>query len=100
VRTLCAKALIAGLTDDRNNIERLTLAVISYLPIAVLYVHDLSEDCGTSLADQVHLSFTLHNLLLSLPNHMFCIPANEIVCSEPNALPAVHHIQAYQGTIR
>ncbi|GJN12386.1 hypothetical protein PR202_ga30659 [Eleusine coracana subsp. coracana] len=37
---------------DRNNIERLTLAVLSYLPIAVLYVHDLSEDCGTSVADQ------------------------------------------------
>ncbi|WVZ94975.1 hypothetical protein U9M48_040795 [Paspalum notatum var. saurae] len=38
--------------DDRNNIERLTLAVLSYLPIAVLYVHDLSEDCGTSVSDQ------------------------------------------------
>ncbi|XP_039816398.1 nucleolar GTP-binding protein 1-like isoform X4 [Panicum virgatum] len=38
--------------DDRNNIERLTLAVLSYLPIAVLYVHDMSEDCGTSVADQ------------------------------------------------
>ncbi|RLN03809.1 nucleolar GTP-binding protein 1 [Panicum miliaceum] len=38
--------------DDRNNIERLTLAVLAYLPIAVLYVHDLSEDCGTSVADQ------------------------------------------------
>ncbi|CAM0911189.1 unnamed protein product [Alopecurus aequalis] len=38
--------------DDRNNIERLTLAVLSYLPIAVLYVHDLSEDCGTKVADQ------------------------------------------------
>ncbi|KAL6658978.1 hypothetical protein ACP70R_003018 [Stipagrostis hirtigluma subsp. patula] len=37
---------------DRNNIERLTLAVLSYLPIAVLYVHDLSEDCGTSVTDQ------------------------------------------------
>ncbi|XBH76186.1 hypothetical protein VPH35_102870 [Triticum aestivum] len=38
--------------DDRNNIERLTLAVLSYMPIAVLYVHDLSEDCGTKVADQ------------------------------------------------
>ncbi|KAF0900673.1 hypothetical protein E2562_034379 [Oryza meyeriana var. granulata] len=38
--------------DERNNIERLTLAVLSHLPIAVLYVHDLSEDCGTSVADQ------------------------------------------------
>ncbi|EEC82931.1 hypothetical protein OsI_27892 [Oryza sativa Indica Group] len=38
--------------DERNNIERLTLAVLSHLPIAVLYVHDLSEDCGTSVCDQ------------------------------------------------
>jgi hypothetical protein len=45
--------------DDRNNIERLTLAVLSYLPIAVLYVHDLSEDCGTSVADQVHVLLVL-----------------------------------------
>ncbi|CAL9072409.1 unnamed protein product [Musa textilis] len=38
--------------DDRNNIERLTLAVLSYLPTAVLYVHDLSGECGTSPDDQ------------------------------------------------
>ncbi|KAJ4762888.1 Nucleolar GTP-binding protein 1 [Rhynchospora pubera] len=38
--------------DDRNNIERLTLAVLSHLPTAVLYVHDLSGDCGTSADDQ------------------------------------------------
>uniref|UniRef100_A0A0D9X4M2 OBG-type G domain-containing protein n=1 Tax=Leersia perrieri TaxID=77586 RepID=A0A0D9X4M2_9ORYZ len=38
--------------DERNNIEKLTLAVLSHLPIAVLYVHDLSEDCGTSVSDQ------------------------------------------------
>ncbi|PWZ46443.1 Nucleolar GTP-binding protein 1 [Zea mays] len=49
--------------DDRNNIERLTLAVLSYLPIAVLYVHDLSEDCGTSVADQ--LKERVHELLTS-----------------------------------
>ena len=53
------------LTDDRNNIERLTLAVLSYLPIAVLYVHDLSEDCGTSVADQVHVCFSFSKLLVS-----------------------------------
>jgi GTP1/Obg family GTP-binding protein len=55
-----------ALTDDRNNIERLTLAVLSYLPIAVLYVHDLSEDCGTKVADQVYLLFTSPELLMSL----------------------------------
>ncbi|XP_078155148.1 P-loop containing nucleoside triphosphate hydrolases superfamily protein isoform X1 [Carex rostrata] len=38
--------------DERNNIERLTLAVLSHLPTAVLYVHDLSGDCGTTSNDQ------------------------------------------------
>ncbi|XP_028125396.1 nucleolar GTP-binding protein 1 isoform X1 [Camellia sinensis] len=38
--------------DDRNNLEKLTLAVLSHLPTAVLYVHDLSGECGTSASDQ------------------------------------------------
>ncbi|XP_020277050.1 nucleolar GTP-binding protein 1 [Asparagus officinalis] len=38
--------------DDRNNLERLTLAVLTHLPTAVLYVHDLTGECGTSPADQ------------------------------------------------
>ncbi|MQL74202.1 hypothetical protein Taro_006577, partial [Colocasia esculenta] len=39
-------------TDERNNLEMLTLAVLSHLPTAVLYVHDLSGECGTSASDQ------------------------------------------------
>ncbi|KAJ3673143.1 hypothetical protein LUZ60_006517 [Juncus effusus] len=38
--------------EERNNIEKLTLAVLSHLPTAVLYVHDLSGDCGTSPDNQ------------------------------------------------
>lgn len=38
--------------EDRNNLERLTLAVLSHLPTAVLYVHDLYGECGTSTKDQ------------------------------------------------
>lgn len=38
--------------DDRNNLEKLTLAVLTHLPTAVLYVHDLSGDCGMSPSDQ------------------------------------------------
>ncbi|XP_057979073.1 uncharacterized protein LOC131165366 isoform X3 [Malania oleifera] len=37
---------------DRNNLEKLTLAVLSHLPTAVLYVHDLSGECGMSPSDQ------------------------------------------------
>jgi nucleolar GTP-binding protein len=42
------------LTDERNNIEKLTLAALSHLPTAVLYVHDLTGDCGTTVPDQVN----------------------------------------------
>ncbi|KAF7838939.1 nucleolar GTP-binding protein 1 isoform X1 [Senna tora] len=35
-----------------NNLEKLTLAVLSHLPTAILYVHDLSGECGTSPSDQ------------------------------------------------
>ncbi|CAA0821017.1 P-loop containing nucleoside triphosphate hydrolases superfamily protein [Striga hermonthica] len=38
--------------EKRNNLEKLTLAVLSHLPTAVLYVHDLSGQCGTSPSDQ------------------------------------------------
>lgn len=38
--------------DDRNAMERLTLASLEYLPTAVLFVADLTGECGTSVADQ------------------------------------------------
>ncbi|MCO5601589.1 hypothetical protein L7F22_055712 [Adiantum nelumboides] len=41
--------------DERNNMEKLTLAALSYLPTAVLYVHDLTGECGVKVSDQ-HLS--------------------------------------------
>lgn len=37
---------------ERNNLEKLTLAVLSHLPTAVLYVHDLTGECGSSSSDQ------------------------------------------------
>lgn len=44
--------LLRRLDDDRNNLEKLTLAVLAHLPTAVLYVHDLSGECGMSASDQ------------------------------------------------
>eukprot|EP01018_Ginkgo_biloba_P025939 Gb_02848 [translate_table: standard] len=44
--------LLRRLDDDRNNMEKLTLAALSYLPSAIMFVHDLSGDCGTSVSDQ------------------------------------------------
>ncbi|KAB1225036.1 hypothetical protein CJ030_MR1G027558, partial [Morella rubra] len=41
--------------EDRNNLEKLTLAVLSHLRTAILCVHDLSGECGTSRSDQCDL---------------------------------------------
>lgn len=38
--------------DERNAMERLTLASLQFLPTAVLFVADLTGECGTSVADQ------------------------------------------------
>jgi nucleolar GTP-binding protein len=40
--------------DDvyRNKMELLTLAALQYLPSSVMFVADLTEECGTSVADQ------------------------------------------------
>lgn len=38
--------------DFRNKMELLTLAALSHLPSSVLFVADLTEGCGTSVADQ------------------------------------------------
>ncbi|KAM0945654.1 putative nucleolar GTP-binding protein [Dioscorea sansibarensis] len=54
--------------DDRNNLERLTLAVLSHVPTAVLYVHDLSGECGTSPDDQ----FTTYKVMKErFSNHLW-----------------------------
>eukprot|EP00250_Pteridium_aquilinum_P016849 c23323_g1_i1 orf=758-2104(-) len=41
--------------EERNNIEKLTLAALSHLPTAVLYVHDLTGECGVKVPDQLLL---------------------------------------------
>ncbi|KAI4305313.1 hypothetical protein L6164_028685 [Bauhinia variegata] len=54
--------------DDRNNLEKLTLAVLSHLPTAILYVHDLSGECGTSPSDQFT---TFKEIKERFPEHLW-----------------------------
>ncbi|XP_021865758.1 nucleolar GTP-binding protein 1 isoform X2 [Spinacia oleracea] len=44
--------VLTRLDEERNNLEKLTLAVLTHLPTAVIYVHDLTGECGTSVSDQ------------------------------------------------
>lgn len=39
--------------SERNAMERLTLACLNHLPSAVLFVLDLTAQCGTSVQDQL-----------------------------------------------
>eukprot|EP00850_Spirogloea_muscicola_P003617 SM000014S00405 [mRNA] locus=s14:1097337:1105903:- [translate_table: standard] len=52
---------------ERNNIEKLTLAALCHLPTAVLYVHDLTGDCGMSTADQYFLHLSLKERFAERP---------------------------------
>ncbi|KAL3155805.1 hypothetical protein ABBQ32_012817 [Trebouxia sp. C0010 RCD-2024] len=45
--------------SERNAMERLTLACLSHLPSAVLFVLDLTAQCGTSVQDQLAIRQTL-----------------------------------------
>ena len=55
-KTLAQVTDTPGLLDrpegERNAMERLTLAALEHLPTAVLFVADLTGECGTSVRDQ------------------------------------------------
>ncbi len=44
--------LLARPDELRNRMELLTLATLACLPTSVLFVMDLTEECGTSVQDQ------------------------------------------------
>ena len=44
--------LLARPDCERNRMERLTLAALACLDSCVLWVGDLTEECGTGVADQ------------------------------------------------
>ena len=41
------------MSEDRNRIEKLTIAVLTHLPTSIVFVHDPSEECGMSMEKQV-----------------------------------------------
>ncbi|KAL4425825.1 hypothetical protein ABPG75_009841 [Micractinium tetrahymenae] len=53
--------------EDRNAMERLTLACLQHLPTAVLFVADLTGECGTTVANQWAIREELKQRFLSKP---------------------------------
>lgn len=56
--------------DERNAMERLTLAALAYLPTAAVFVTDLTGDCGTSVADQWAIRCDMYHLIYSM---FYCV---------------------------
>ena len=62
--------------DERNAMERLTLAAMQHLPTAVLFVTDLTGQCGTSVAAQWRIRCgATHSLHKTVPNYC-CRPCD------------------------
>lgn len=59
--------LLARPDEDRNAMERLTLACLQHLPSHVLFVMDLTGECGTSLADQWAIRHDVHSMFPGKP---------------------------------
>ena len=47
--------LLARPDEERNDIEGLAIAALEHLPTAALFAFDMSEECGTSVQDQLSL---------------------------------------------
>nr|CAG4640701.1 EOG090X02QX [Eulimnadia texana] len=53
--------------EERNTIEMQAIAALAHLRAAVLYVMDLSEQCGHSLEEQIHLFEGIKPLFANKP---------------------------------
>ncbi|KAK7339250.1 hypothetical protein VNO77_19906 [Canavalia gladiata] len=87
--------------EDRNNLEKLTLAVLSHLPTAVLYVHDLSGECGTSPSDQFSIykeireRFTGH-LWLDVVSKSDLLKTSPVVYATEEPYPTQLELEKYR----
>ena len=60
--------------EDRNTIEMQAIAALAHLRAAILYVMDLSEQCGHTIEQQVTFHFragTFISTIKTLPMYIF-----------------------------
>eukprot|EP00249_Psilotum_nudum_P009610 c22040_g1_i2 orf=407-1699(+) len=53
--------------DERNSMEKLTLSALSHLETAILFVHDLTGDSGTTISDQFEIYTEIKERFSSRP---------------------------------
>ncbi|XP_024376534.1 nucleolar GTP-binding protein 1 isoform X2 [Physcomitrium patens] len=74
--------------DERNNIEKLTLAALAHLPTAVLYVHDLTGECGTTVSDQFSIYKHIKGLFPERP-WLDVVSKADLLETPPAHIPAL-----------
>ena len=70
--------------EERNTIEMQAITALAHLRSAILYVMDLSEQCGYSLEQQLHL---FHNIKPLFANKPLIIALNKTDITAPEEIP-------------
>ena len=65
--------------EDRNTIEMLSITALAHLRAAVVYVMDLSEQCGESIESQINLFNNIKPLFANKVCQEFCCDVIRIV---------------------
>jgi GTP-binding protein EngB required for normal cell division len=71
--------------EDRNTIEMQSVTALAHLRAAIVFIVDISEQCGHSIAEQVSLFDSVRPLFANKP---VVIALNKIDLIEPSALSA------------
>ncbi|DBA67859.1 TPA: hypothetical protein ACH3X2_014202 [Trebouxia sp. C0005] len=88
--------------SERNAMERLTLACLNHLPSSILFVLDLTAQCGTSVEDQLAIRQSLRE---SFPDKLWLdiISASDLLTAHLKAADALiqqsHQSQASLGPL-
>lgn len=67
--------------DEHNTIEMLSITALAHLQAAVIYIMDLSEQCGYTIQQQLTLFQNLRPLFRNKP---LVIAANKVSLKTPN----------------
>mmetsp|Transcript_19200 Transcript_19200/g.28579 ORF Transcript_19200/g.28579 Transcript_19200/m.28579 type:complete len:794 (-) Transcript_19200:38-2419(-) len=85
--------------EDRNTIEMQSITALAHLRAAVVFVIDISEQCGYSIQEQVKLFHSVHPLLANKPIIMAMnkIDAKKVEQLDPQDLQLIKDTAAKVG---
>lgn len=78
--------------EERNALELLTIATLQYLPTSVIFVLDITEDCGTTFADQLQIREDLKSSF-PLKSWIDVFSKFDLLKDNPTFLEKTHSVQ-------